>query len=80
MSNVHQQAGCESARDQGDVTLTARSALGNAEWVSADTNEIRAEYAWRKFGVNVSRSSAGHHVSANPGAAQATSRPEAAYV
>jgi len=34
VSNVQQHVGCESALDQGDVTLTARSALGNAEEVS----------------------------------------------
>ena len=44
--------------------------IGQCGGVSADTNEIPAEYAWRKFGVNISRSSAGHHVSANPGAAR----------
>jgi len=72
------------ARAQGDVTLTARSALGNAEQVSADTNEISAEYARRKFGVNVSHSTrqpfkVGHHGKCETTrGAQSRSMPEAA--
>ena len=51
-----------------DVT-TACSALGNAEGVSY-RHQRDAGYARRKVGVNVSRSSGDHHVSANLGAAR----------
>ena len=56
----------------------ACSALGNAERVSSDTNEISAEYGSPKSGVNVSHLLAGHHLNANhalrAGAVNARSR------
>src|SRR5882672_6173323 len=53
------------ARSVGSWDAAAAcSALGNAEGVSVDTNEIPAEYGSPKAGVNVSHSPVGHHVNA----------------
>jgi hypothetical protein len=64
-SNLAEENACGGA---WDVT-TACSALGNAEGVSY-RHQRDAGYARRKVGVNVSRSSGDHHVSANLGAAR----------
>ena len=54
-------SGCVRIRVDGTLT-TSRSALGNAEEVSDDTDELFARYARSKSAVNVSYSISPGHV------------------